>query len=353
MKFRSVGTRAVVCAVAVGCVPASAAANAPLHWSHIAHVGHNGISALACPSTTLCVAGSTDGLLVSSDPGGPASTWQLVFVPPASGHMAPQVTSVSCPSPRFCAAVTLGGDLLTSSDPSGGPSAWTLTSLHIPVGQFPNAFIPQVSCSSASQCVAISTGSRMVFSTSDPGGGVDMWKSVKFRRTLQTVACSGPDLCVLGDDRGDVRTSTDPTRGAKAWSFAHIFGKPGFVEDLHTATCGSERYCLITAIGLTGTDYLILATKPTVTTPRTRGAWQDNVAVSTAGFVSGSCAGTFCAYGEANGTVDYPSRSFRTLTRTRVYRSPSGSNAPIVSCASKNWCALGTSRSGDVYIGTG
>lgn len=338
--------------VVVGASASGASAKGPLHWSKAIHVGHQGIDAIGCPSTKLCVAGSSDGLLVSTEPSGPASSWQLVFVPPTSGNMGPQVTSVSCPSASFCAAVTLNGDLLTSTDPTGGTSAWKLTSLHMPTGLFPNAFIPQVSCASASLCVAISTGSKKVFSSADPGGGGARWHTINLGRPLQTLACTAPKLCVLGDDRGNVRTSTNPTGGARGWTFAHIFGKPGFVEDLHAAACGSEHWCMISAIS-GGADVLIQATRPTVTSPATRGAWQDQVGVSLDGFISGSCVGKFCAYASTDGVVYFPTGSFRTLTQTRVYRpGHRGPNQGTIDCVSARWCALATLQTGDVYIGT-
>jgi len=349
---------AVVAAGLVAGAPAASASSglqkAGLHWSKPTHVGHNGIDALACPSTSLCVAGSSDGLLVSSDPAGDASTWNLVVVPPASGNAAPQVTSVSCPSASFCAAATLNGDLLTSSDPSGGPTAWQLTRLHLPVGQFPNIHQPLVSCASAFLCVAIAQGAHAVFSTGNPAGGPDKWGSDQLGHGLETVACTAPHLCLLGDDHGDVRTSTNPTGGARTWSFAHIFGRPGAVEDLDALACASGRYCIVAAIAYT-IGVLVLATDPTGTKSMTPGAWQDQVASDPNGlFLSGSCVGGgFCAYAAEGGTVYFPTRSFRTLTHTRVDRPPRQNlGSESISCTSRHWCALG-SGDGNLYIGTG
>lgn len=321
-----------------------------LHWSKPIHIGHNGIDAISCPTTKLCVAGSSDGLLVSTDPSGAASTWDLVFTPPTSGNAAPQVTSVSCPTASFCAATTLGGDVLTSSDPSGGTSAWQLTRLHLPVGQFPHVNVPQVSCSSPSLCVAIAAGAKDAFSASDPTGGASRWAKTQLSHPLETVACTAPRLCVMGDDHGDVRTSSDPTAGVHSWTFAHIFGKPGAVDVLHDAACGSPHWCVIAAISF-GADVLVAATRPTVTTPRTPGAWQNIVGVSRAGVSSGSCAGRFCAYAGADGTVYYPTGSFRTLTQTRVYRPRGMPDQGHISCASRSWCAMVTGRTGNLYIG--
>lgn len=197
--------------------------------------------------------------------------------------------------------------------------------------------------------MAISVGSRVVFSSTNPTSGAKMWKATQLQRPLETVSCTRAHLCLLGDDRGDVRTSTDPTAGARSWTFAHLFGKPGYVEDLHAAACGSEHWCLIGAIWGEG-ESLILATKPTGTTSAPD-VWQDTVANSTAGFISGSCVGSFCAYTASDGSVYYyPTRSFRTLTKTKVFRAVHGPEQGSISCVSRNWCAMGTD-SGDFYIG--
>lgn len=347
-------SRTIACALVIFCVFAGVAGagssrlTPPLHWGAAIHVGHSGISALSCPSTTLCVAGSPDGLLVSTDPSGGASSWKLVFTPPSSGNMAPQINSVSCPSTAMCVAASGAGDLVTSSDPSGGPSAWTLTPLHIPVGSYPHIFVPQVSCATPTLCVAISTGSRSVFSSTDPTGGVGAWKSAKLKRPAETLACTHPHLCVLGDDHGDVRTSENPTGGAGTWTFAHIFGKPGYTEDLTAAACGSATWCMIEAL-YGGGDTLIQASRPTGTTPRTPGVWQAQVAGGRMFFESGACVGRFCAYSADNGYVYYPTGSYRTLTKSRVSR-PGRLNTGSVSCASRDWCGLGT-FAGNFYIG--
>ena len=88
-----------------------------LHWSKAIQVGRNGLDALSCPSASLCVAGSGDGLLVSTSPAGGTAAWKLVVRPPTAVNELPQVLGVSCPSVSFCAAVTAHGDLLTSTNP--------------------------------------------------------------------------------------------------------------------------------------------------------------------------------------------------------------------------------------------
>jgi hypothetical protein len=221
-----------------------------------------------------------------------------------------------------------------------------LTQAHIPVGQYPHSFIPQISCISASLCIAISSGSRTILTTVDPSGDATNWRPQQLAHPLETVTCTRPELCVLGDDHGDVRTSTNPSGGR--WTSAHIFGKPGAVDAMGAAACGSTHHCLIAAL-FGGGSVLILATKPTKTTPRTPGVWQDQVAIGS-GFTAGSCVGTFCAYVTDDGKVDYPTDSFRGLTHSQVYHPSRGPGAGAISCVSRKWCALGTDD-GNIYIG--
>lgn len=349
--------RWVLCAwgVAFGwaCVDVStAAAAAPLHWSAPTRVGFGGLSGLACPSMNLCVAGSTDGLIVSTDPGGGADTWRLAFVPPTPAPLAPQIVNVTCPSTSFCAGTTQEGDVVVSSDPSGGTGAWRLIHAHLPVGSGPLRRPPQLSCASATLCVGIAVGDRTIVTSTDPGGGDQTWHATNLRRPLQTVACTAPHLCILGDDRGDVVSSTNPAGGRRAWRSVHVFGRPGFTEDLGAAACSSPHYCVIGAI-VGGPGVLLFASNPTGNINRSRGAWRATVAFSrNQVFESSACApGGFCVSTTPNGIVWFPTRSFRTLTTTKVDHPLSRFGTESPSCVSRHWCGLATGD-GDFYLGT-
>lgn len=67
LRWRAMASVLVVCCALAG-VASAQRPGPPLHWGPATHVGQRGISALSCPSTALCVAGSADGLLVSTDP---------------------------------------------------------------------------------------------------------------------------------------------------------------------------------------------------------------------------------------------------------------------------------------------
>ncbi len=136
--------------------------------------------------------------------------------PFASGGAS--ITGVSCPSTSLCIAVDSVGDMLVSTDPTGGTAAWARAA------SVANT-LADVSCPSTELCVAIGGGS--IATSTDPTGGASTWTVTKvlpdsseYRggSQLATVSCALVSLCVVTDERGDVLTLTDPTGGAGAWT---------------------------------------------------------------------------------------------------------------------------------------
>ena len=85
---------------------------------------------VSCPSQGLCVAVGTNNLIASStDPTGGSSAWHVVYAgegpwpktenwPPITSR-ARQIQSVSCPSASLCVAVTDQGNIYSSTNPTG------------------------------------------------------------------------------------------------------------------------------------------------------------------------------------------------------------------------------------------
>jgi hypothetical protein len=78
---------------------------------------------------------------------------------------------VDCLSASRCVAVDNNGDVLTSTDPTGGPSAWTFTNVAPYPGANLGKFEPNgmfgVSCPSVSLC-AIAGNEGQIFTSTDP-----------------------------------------------------------------------------------------------------------------------------------------------------------------------------------------
>jgi hypothetical protein len=133
-------------------------------WQQVEVPGQPGnLFGVSCPSPVLCVTGNALGnLLVST---GPASAWSVI-----DGGGSVQLTAAECPSATRCLAVDNNADVLTSTDPTGGPGAWTFTNL-IPYtdieGTFASNAMWGASCPSVSFC-AIAAGDGQVFTSEDP-----------------------------------------------------------------------------------------------------------------------------------------------------------------------------------------
>jgi hypothetical protein len=147
------------------------------------------------------VAVDDDGNIVTStDPTGGASAWNVAAVAGAN-----EVLGVSCPSASLCVATNDTGDVLTSTNPAGGASQWTLANVD------GNDSLPAVSCPSATLCVTVDLSGNAVTST-DPTGGVSAWTatSVDDQGLLDGVSCPVVGLCVVVDAAGFVVAGTTP-----------------------------------------------------------------------------------------------------------------------------------------------
>jgi hypothetical protein len=164
------------------------------------------IDGVSCATELLCVAvGYEGGVWVSTDPAD--GHWTVGD----TGHGSPHLTAVSCPSTSLCVAVSGGtgplpGRIYTTTDPTSG--VWQETRLANPPD------LRAVSCAGPSACVAVAKAGR-IFTTIDPTGGASAWGEAASptARDLEGIACL-PTLCVAGDGGGNILTSTDPTAGA-------------------------------------------------------------------------------------------------------------------------------------------
>jgi hypothetical protein len=204
-------------------------------WTTIP-IGAANLSAVSCPSTDFCVAVDRAGdVITSTNPLGGASAWNVTSVD--SGVNA-GLTGVSCPSAALCIAVDSTGHVVTSIHPMGGPSAWTVTRLD----QAGN--LNGVSCASVAFCVAVDTNGDAV-TTTDPLGGPSAWtvSNVDGSNSVSAVSCPSTHLCVAVDSNGDVMTSSNPARGASTWTRDEMAG----LGALDAVACPSVLLCVATA----------------------------------------------------------------------------------------------------------
>ena len=170
---------------------------------------------VSCPSTSFCVAAGTNNLIASStNPG--AGAWNFVYAGegpapetdnwPAAFISGRQIQGISCPSIRLCVGVTNQGNVYTSTNPTGPASSWQVTQID---GKGRNTHLFAVSCPSVSLCVAVS-GKRddegKILTSTDPTGGPTAWQQVQLPGDyeLRGVSCGSPTLCVaVASDAAD------------------------------------------------------------------------------------------------------------------------------------------------------
>jgi hypothetical protein len=197
------------------------------------------IAAISCPSASLCVAGDDGGnILSSTNPTGGASAWRKTKVDTASD--IPFLGPVSCPSVSLCVAVDINGNILSSTDPTGGNSAWRRTKIRSGSTTGEGSALDALSCPSVSLCVTGDADGH-IFTSTDPTGPASAWRRTNV--ALDAVSCPSVSLCVGTTGGADVVTSTNPTGGASAWTKAKIY--TGAAGPLKSAvSCPSVSLCV-------------------------------------------------------------------------------------------------------------
>ena len=284
---------------------------------------------VACPSTSLCLAGDEEGnILVSTNPGSGAETWQVKNV--ASDN---RITALSCPSTTFCIAGDNQGNLLTTTNPTGPASAWTLTHLPVEYG------ITAISCPSASLCVvgAVAYFGK-IFTSTNPTGGAAAWSETP-GISITNVACPSASLCVAGNSSNEILTSTDPTGGAGAWTSTPIVDSGDAVASI---SCPTTTFCAAIDADHTSSDNesIVLTTaNPTGGS----GAWNSTTIEGSSVLNVVSCrSSTLCVAGDEWGNV---------FTSTNPTSGPSTWEGEVVnfavsgiSCPSDSLCVSSGGR---------
>jgi hypothetical protein len=120
----------------------------------------------------------------------------------ASGTRA-ALSGIACAPGPLCVAADGGGNLISSTNPTGGARAWKSFNLNL---GYPLS--GQMSCASIALCVAIGAGvgGGDVLSSANPTGTASAWSraSVDTGVALTSLSCVSTKLCVVGDQNGNV-----------------------------------------------------------------------------------------------------------------------------------------------------
>ena len=105
----------------------------------------------------------------------------------------------------------LAGNVMTSTDPTGGAGAWTLTNISADITGLPN--FDSVSCASTTLCV-IGSLSDHVYMSTDPTGGSAAWIPVRVipqgEAAMFGLSCPTNAFCVGVDGSAGVHVYTNP-----------------------------------------------------------------------------------------------------------------------------------------------
>jgi hypothetical protein len=276
--------------------PVSYAATASIRWAkprRIERAANGGLTAIDCQSPTLCIAGDQSGyILVSTKPTAKKKAWSRTQK--VDGARGAGLTGISCPSASLCVAVDSAGNVITSTKPTGGKSAWSkpvrVDSTNAAGGGY--AGLVAVDCPTTSLCVAADGGDPAnIVTSTNPTGGASAWKVTKIGGLLTSVTCSSTSFCVAAGTEHYV--STNPTGGASAWKATGAQAGGGVFSDV---ACPTAKTCVAVGYGDSSTGLATASANPRASTDWLEVALQPTPAYPGEGVLDGvSClSGVFC-----------------------------------------------------------
>lgn len=337
-KRPAIGFMAVlICALTGAAIFASAALASPLSWSTPQQIDPEppaeprALTSVSCSTPSFCAATDHSGnVLTSTDPTGGPSAWHKSDI---NGERT--LFSVSCPSSSFCAAIGVtelgGGGAFTSTDP-GGSGEWDTAG-----GVWGDEAI---SCPSSSFCAA--SGFGEISTTTDPTSG-EAWKETTVGGFMPDISCSSPSFCAAGDWNQNVYTSTEPSAGSATWHGADLE-----TGSLNAISCPSRSFC---AVGNTSNGVWV-STDPTGNAE----AWQpggfiESLEVASISGVSCPTA-SFCVAVNENGSLlESTDPTGGAEAWTVVAADPSHSFTGV-SCPTASFC-VAVDNEGNVLTGAG
>ncbi len=165
------------------------------------------LSAVSCPNGSLCMAVDESGRALATLNPGPFAAWGA----PQAIDSGSRLRSVSCTA-TMCVAVDDAGRAFTTTSPGPG-AAWAAAVID------PGNSLRAVSCTGASSCVAVDDAGN-VLATENPFTG---WRSRPLGAPLTAISCF-PGGCVASDSQGAARASADPWAERPTWSSTPVTG---------------------------------------------------------------------------------------------------------------------------------
>ena len=320
---------------------AGAAQAVSFSWSApygLDRTGGEGLSGVACPSSTQCTAVDSNGGEVTFDPTSstPTSTVHTVDSNPGGRGGGQDLNGVACPSSTQCTAVGGNGGEVTFDPTSSTPNSTLHT---VDSGQF----LHGVACPSSTQCTAVGgNGGEVTFdpTSSTPNSTVHTVDS-----DLSGVACPSSTQCTaVGGNGGEVTfdpTSSTPNSTVHTVVDSNPGGRVGGLFPFGVA-CPSSTQC--TAVDEFGGEVTF---DPTSSTPNSTVHTVD----SGQGLTGVACpSSTQCtAVDEFGGEVTFDPTS--STPNSTVHTVDSGQGLTGVACPSVSEC-VAVDDLGNGFTGT-
>jgi hypothetical protein len=261
-------------------------------WPALVVDAYNKLESVSCPSATVCVAGGTQKTVyTSANPTGGAGAWSTTAVPIASDR-------VSCGATDQCVVGDgISGDLAASSTPLSGGWTEAQTDGDLPDG----GGIAVLSCTAGPFCIAgpyevqsdSDTEGTTALTTTNPTGGTSAWAysgtfiegginggHTAAKGVVPSLTCPSQTLCVAGDAKGGILTNVTPTN-IDTWHYT----RPDGTASIKDLSCPSTSLC----VGVDSQGRVIHSTNPT------GGKWSGATIDKGFALTAVSCASTgFC-----------------------------------------------------------
>jgi hypothetical protein len=185
-----------------------------------------GVVAVSCGSSSLCVAGQSEGFIHYTTK--PASmNWFAVSI--GTGTM----NAVDCFSSSFCAVVDSTGHVRVANTAAHikEASGWKSTDVD------GSTALHGVGCTSTTSCVAVdSAGDVLNLAIESSGAVTTSTQHIDGTNSFTALACTGSSTCAAVDNVGNVFVSNN---GGESWVREHQLG-----DDLTSLACASSSLCL-------------------------------------------------------------------------------------------------------------
>ncbi len=210
-------------------------------WGSLALFGPGtaGADQLSCGSPSLCAIVTNYGLITSTNPTGGPSAWEVTNLP---GGIV--VEAVSCPSNSLCVGIgyrtggSSGDVIISSTNPTGGPSAWKVTPVGLSGGD--------ISCPTSSMCVALAANGATTSSTNPSGDASDWQTAHPIDIIAISISCPSPSLCVaVGDNPAAPGNSSDAVVHSTSPTSDSPWQQVPLGTYLLDAACPSNMLCIV------------------------------------------------------------------------------------------------------------